>query len=87
MNNEKVNKAVVEDFNKISTLMISLEAVVSTEVEVDKEVIITEVIHSAATSNNITKTYLKIQMLRNLICSLSSSSIEERKFGLFCTTM
>lgn len=88
MSKEKVK--VVADI-KILTLIASLVED-SEEVAVDREVIIIileeeEEGHLATTSNNITRTYLKIQMLRNLICKQCSNSIEERKFGLFCTMM
>jgi hypothetical protein len=86
MNKEKV-KVVVDT---ILTLIVSLVED-SDKVAVDREVIIilveAEEGHLAATSSNITRTYLKIQMLRNLICKQCSNSIEERKFGLFCTIM
>ena len=86
MSKEKVK--VVADIT-ILTLIASLVED-SEEVAVDREVIIIleeEEGHLATTSNNITRTYLKIQMLRNLICKQCSNSIEERKFGLFCTMM
>ena len=85
MSKEKVK--VVADIT-ILTLIVSLVED-SDKVAVEKEVIIIileeEEGHLASTSNNITRTYLKIQMLRNLICKQCSNSIEERKFGLFCT--
>ena len=64
MNNKKDHIKVEEVSIKISTLMISLEEEVdSTVVVVVEEAIILEVvIHSVATSNRFTKTYLKIQM-------------------------
>lgn len=76
MNNEKVNKEVEVDF-MISTLMISLvEVMVSME---------EEAVDRAATNSKFTPICLKIRTLRTSIYKPSSSSIEERKFGLFCT--
>lgn len=82
MNNKNNNKDMVEDFNKMVILMISLNSFFNKEVmEVIKNIFNLEVINSIF--NNKLKNFSNHQMLWIQIQDLYLNFIEEEKFGFY----